>query len=135
MSKAGQTRKIDVIPAYGGQGGKIEVFGCDKYSWLRLHPNVPGTVTKSGNFFEWCVDSGVAKSLRDVLIELYPLPVKPAAPVKPVEPAMPKVRHEVGANAKVYRIVPTVREERFVVAEFTSGRDAEAFANMKNAEA
>lgn len=129
MSKAGQTRKIDVIPAYGGQGGKIEVFGCDKYSWLRLHPNVPGTVTKSGNFFEWCVDSGVAKSLRDVLIELYPLPVKS------VEPS---VAFEAGFNQgqpAAFEVRNRMVVERTKVAEFRLMVDAQAFANMKNAEA
>jgi hypothetical protein len=76
-----------------------------------------------------CGGQAEAEALRNLLIERYPLPVKP------VEPAPPKVRYEVGANAKVYRIVPTVKDERFVVGEFYISADAEAFANMKNAEA
>jgi hypothetical protein len=118
------TRRIAVMPAYGGQGGEIEVVGCEKYSWLRLHPSVPGTVTHSRKLFEWCVDASVAKALRDALIELYPLPVKPVEP---------KVRYKA-SGGKVWRITPTVKDEAHVVGEFYVGSDAEAFAAMKNAE-
>lgn len=92
----------------------------------RTHINFTMGVPGDANFHGVTLEVPALKELRDALIELYPITAEPS------------VAFEAGFNQgqpAAFEVRNRMVVERTKVAEFRLMVDAQAFANMKNAEA